>query len=203
METLILARHAFAASNRDGGTTSCTPPGQGLTPEGVEQARGLRELLAGDEIGLGAATRLRRTQETLGLALEGRAVPTTVVPELDEIGFGSYEGGPLDAYRAWAAVESPLTPAPGGGESRAAAATRFARGVRVLLERPERVVLLVGHALALRYVLDAAAGLPPAARMAPVEHAVPHRLSAAGAEIAASVLEAWGEAPRFRGTMDG
>jgi broad specificity phosphatase PhoE len=201
METLIVARHGFARSNRDV-LASCTAPGDGLTPEGIQQARRLRELLADERIDLGVATDFRRTQQTLELALDGRDVPVTVVPELNEIHFGSFDGGSLDAYRAWAAAESPTVAAPGDGESRAAAAARFARGVRVLLERPEWSVLLVGHALALRYVLDAATGLPPAARMTPVEHALPHRLSAVEVELAAHRLEAWSKAPRFRGTMD-
>ena len=91
-----------------------------------------------------------------------------VVPELNEIHFGSFDGGPLDTYRAWAAAQSPDERAPGGGESRADAAARFASGLRILLARDEDAILLVGHALMLRYTLDAAAGLVPAARMTPV-----------------------------------
>lgn len=192
-----MARHAFAGSNRDV-LASCTVPGEGLTAEGREQAARLGGLLTGEAIGLGVATELLRTRETLALALEGRDVPILLVPELNEIDFGSFEGGPLDSYRAWAAAESPHAPAPGGGESRAAAAGRYARGLRALLARPEEVVLLVGHALALRYLLDAADGLPPAARMAPVEHATLHRLGAAEVEAAARLLEQWSAEPRFR-----
>jgi len=59
-------------------------------------------------------------------------------------------------------------------------------------------VLAVGHALATRYVLDAARGLVPAALMAPVEHAVPHRLTGDEVLAAAQLLEEWSEAPRFR-----
>jgi broad specificity phosphatase PhoE len=197
VETLIAARHAFARSNRDV-LASCTPPGEGLTSEGREQAARLRALLEGEEIGLGVATELRRTQETLELALESRGVPVVVLRELNEIDFGVFDGAPLDAYRAWAASESPTTPAPGGGESRASAAARFARGLRALLARPEPVVLLVGHALMLRYLLDAAEDMPPAARMAPVEHATPNLLGRTQVEAAARLLEEWSAEPRFR-----
>lgn len=197
METLLLARHAFAGSNRDDNASSAIP-GEGLTPQGAGQALKLGGLLAGAEIDLGVGTQLRRTQETLELALSGRHVPTIVVPELNEIDFGSFDGGPLDRYRSWAASESPSLSAPGGGESRAAAAVRFARGLRFVSERPEAVVLVVGHALAIRYLLDAAQALPPAARMAPVEHARPYRLSAAEADAAATLLEEWSRAPHFR-----
>ena len=197
METLLVARHAFAGSNRDG-LASRAAPGEGLTPEGVEQARRLGAELAHAEISLGVATELARTQETLELALEGRDVPRLVVAELSEVDFGSFDGGPLADYRAWAASHDPAEPAPCGGESRAAAAARYARGLRLLLERPEPVVLLVGHALVLRYVLDAARGLAPAPLIAPVEHATVHVLGQTEVARAARVLDGWSRAPRFR-----
>jgi broad specificity phosphatase PhoE len=121
METLYLVRHAAAESNRDG-TTSCTPPGGRLTEEGIGQALGLAESIAGVDVTLGVATRLARTQETLELALGRRSLPRLVVPDLDEIHFGSFDGGLLASYRAWAASHPPDEPAPGGGESRAQAA---------------------------------------------------------------------------------
>jgi len=197
METLLLARHGFAGSNRDDVASSAIP-GEGLTAEGIEQARALGGLLAGTEIELAATTELARTQETLRLALDGRSVPTIIVPELNEVRFGSFDGGPLDTYRAWAASHSPSERAPGGGESRADAATRFARGLRVLLARSEVALLVVGHALPLRYVVDAAVGLVPAPRMAPVAHAHPFHLGREDIVRAAEVLEEWSVEPRFR-----
>ena len=198
MDEIFLSRHALAGSNRDG-LASCTAPGEGLTREGIEQARKLGEALADEEIDLGVATDHCRTQETLDHALAGRDVPRIVVPELNEIHFGSFDGGPLVDYRAWAGAESPTLEAPGGGESRAQAAARYARGLRIVLERPEGHALVIGHALALRYVLDAVEGLVPAALMAwPVEHAVPHRLSGDDVRAAADLLEGWSRGPSFR-----
>ena len=197
MERIVFARHALAASNRDG-TCSYAAPGLGLTKEGRNQARRLGELLAGDGVEVGVATELLRSRETLELALAGRDVPIVVVPELNEIHFGSFDGGLLDRYREWAWSELPTIDAPGGGESRAAAAVRYARGLRVVLDRPERVALVVGHALCVRYVLDAAEGLVPAARMTPVPHATPFRLDVADVERAAELLEQWSGDARFR-----
>ncbi len=197
METLLVARHGFAGSNRDD-VASCAIPGEGLTPEGIEQAHALAGLLAGTEISLAATTELQRAQETTRLALDGRSVATIVVPELNEIHFGSFDGGALDTYRAWAASNSPSEPAPGGGESRAGAAARFALGLRVLLAREEPAVLFVGHALPLRYIMDAAVELVPAPRMAPVAHAHPFRLGRDDVARAAELLEAWSSSPRFR-----
>lgn len=190
-------RHALAVSNRDG-LASCTPPGEGLTEAGREQARRLGEDLADEAFDVGVVTELRRTQETLELALDGRPVPHIVVPELNEIDFGSFEGGPLLRYREWAASEPPTLEAPGNGESRAQAAARYARGLRVLLARPESRLLAVGHALGVRYLLDAADGVFPASLITPVEHVAPHRLTAAAVETAAATLEEWSRAPRFR-----
>ena len=198
MERVFLARHALAGSNA-GGLASYAAPGEGLIQEGVEQARRLGRSLAGEEIALGVATELRRTQETLGVALEGRDVPRIVVPELNEIHFGSFDGGLLSAYREWAGAEAPTLAAPGGGESRAQAAARYATGLRLVLERQETSALVIGHALAVRYIVDAAQRLVPASLMlVPVEHALPQRLNVDELETAAELLERWSLDPRFR-----
>jgi broad specificity phosphatase PhoE len=194
---LLLVRHGFAGSNRDG-IASCAVPGEGLTPEGREQARALARTLEPERIEVALTSRLARTQETLELALDGRGVPVLVHEELDEIGFGTFDGGSLETYRVWAASRPPDEPPPGVGESRAQAAARFARGLRLALERQEDVVLVVGHALAIRYAVDAADGHVPAARMAPVEHAVPYRLDRGAVERAAGLLARWSTSPRFR-----
>ena len=196
MNRLLLVRHAHARSNADDRISS-TPPGEGLSDLGVEEALALRETLAYEPIGLGVATRLARAQETLELALGGRDVPRLVLPELDEIGFGSFEGGALADYRTWAWSNEPDALCPGGGESRVAVAERLAAALDVLLARPEETVLAVSHALPIRYVLDAADGLFPAARIAHVPHATPLALDAEAVERAAETLRVWGTAPRF------
>ena len=79
------------------------------------------------------------------------------------------------------------------------------RGLRSVLALPEPRILLVWHALAIRYVLDAAEGLVPAPLITPVDHAFPHHLRRSDVERATDLLEAWSREPRFRalpGTMD-
>lgn len=200
MRTLILARHAHAASN-ELGRTSCRPPGEGLSPLGLGQARKLGTRLDGEAIRLGVASELVRTQETLAAAAPG--VPALIVPELNEIDFGSFEGEPLHDYRSWAWSAAPDEPCPGGGESRARAAARFAAALRLVLARPERTVLAVGHGLPIRYVLDAAAGIVPAAHVEAVPHAEPHRLDRTAVERAAATLRGWSETPAFRDAQEG
>jgi broad specificity phosphatase PhoE len=196
LRTLLLVRHAHARANADD-TISSTPPGEGLTPLGVEEARALGAGLAAQRIDLGVATRLLRAQETLDLALESRGVSRVVVDGLDEIRFGSFEGGPLDPYREWAWTHSADAPCPGGGESRAEAAARVAGALEALLARPEELMLAVSHALPIRYVLDAADGVVPAARAGPVPHATPFVLTRDQVTTARATLRRWSARPRF------
>jgi len=196
VKELVLARHAHARSN-ELDVVSSLPPGEGLSETGAAQARRLGAELAGTTIDLGVATAFERASGTLALALEGRATPLLTVPALGEIGFGAFEGGPLEAYRAWAWSTPPDGPCPGGGETRVDVAVRLAGALEGLLERPEERILAVSHALPVRYVLDAAVGVTPTARIRPVEHAVPHHLDAAAVSRAAQALRSWALAPRF------
>jgi ribonuclease H / adenosylcobalamin/alpha-ribazole phosphatase len=193
---LLLVRHAHARSNADDRISS-TPPGEGLSELGIEEALALRETLAYEPVELGVSTRFARTQETLDLALGGRDVERLVLRGLDEIRFGAYEGGPLAEYRAWAWSNEPDAVGPGGGESRAQAAERIAGALDVLLARPEAVVVAVSHALPVRYVIDAADGRFPAARIARVPHATPFTFDADAVERSSETLRVWATAPRF------
>jgi broad specificity phosphatase PhoE len=201
VETLILARHAEASANL-GDVVSGVPPGEGLSPRGRRQARSLGRRLAEQPVGLGASSEMRRARETLELALRGRDVPLTTLAAFNEIRFGRYEGGPLAAYREWAWSAEPDVECPGGGESRASAAARFAAALEWVLARPEEVILLVGHALPVRYVLDATDGRFPTAKIGEVRHAEPHSLPRAAVESAAETLRVWSQAPRFRVAPD-
>jgi len=197
VKTLIFARHGQAGSNA-AAIVSGTPPGEGLTAEGRDQARQLAKELAGSRVDLGVATELRRARETLEVALAGREVPRIVMPQLNEIRFGAFDGGALATYREWAWSEEPDVRPPGDGESRSEVAARIADGLDALLARREAVILAVGHALPVRYILDAADGRFPAARIDHVEHGTLHRLDADSVQAAAETLRVWSEEPAFR-----
>ncbi len=202
MNRLIVARHAEAASNVDG-IVSGVLPGAGLSDRGNGEAAGLAGALGSEPIDLGVSSRFARAQETLRLALAGRPlVPTVVLPELDEIDFGSFEGGPLRVYREWAWANGPAAPCPGGGESRSDVAMRIATALELLLVRPEETILAVGHALPLRYVLDAADGSFPAAKIEHLGHATPYPLTREQVDTAAETLRVWAEDPQFRDAAD-
>jgi broad specificity phosphatase PhoE len=190
----ILARHAESEFSVRGLVNGDAARPGALTKRGREQARRLAGLIARDPVELCVVTEFGRTQETAALALEARGVPRLVMPELNDIRFGRFEGRTLEEYRGWAAVAPPEV-AVRGGESRADAVARFVRGFRLVLARPEATVLVVTHGLPIRYVLDAVGGRTPTPRVEQVALAEPFRLDAAELEGAIEVLERWAQAP--------
>ncbi len=197
MRRAILVRHGESLLGSEGrlnGVPSLTNP---LTPAGEAQARRLGEAVASVPINLCVTSELERVRQTADLALAGRDVPRLVLPELNEIDFGRWEGRPFREYREWAWSHGPEEPCPGGGESRADALRRLVRGWRAVLARPEETVLVVGHGLALRYVLDAAEGGDPKPMLAEVPLAESLEFSAERLEAAVARLDRWLEAPAW------
>ena len=194
MRELILARHGeseYSLKQLVNGDPGVACP---LTQAGREQAHALGAALG--DVDLVAVTEFERVRETADLALGHRNVPRIVVPELNDPRYGEFEGGALDAYREWVWERGPLD-APIGGEHRAEIADRYASGYRRVLERPEDTILLVAHSLPVRYVLDAAEGVSPRAKVGLVDYAKPYRLSRELLTGAVEVLEAWAASPAF------
>jgi hypothetical protein len=71
------------------------------------------------------------------------------------------------------------------------------RGFRTVLARPERLVLVVGHGLPIRYVLNAVGEIDPVPVLEKVGYAEPHRLTANTLARAIDRLEAWCAAPTW------
>lgn len=198
VEAVILARHGESELSARGLVSGDPAVADGgLTAAGLEQARALGRTLAGEQVDLVVTSEFLRARETAAIALDRRGVPELVLPELNDIRFGRYEGGLLSDYREWARAAGPSDACPGGGESRAAAAARFARGYRAILARPERLALVVCHGLPVRYAVNAAEGRDPSSTVDPVEYAEAYRLTAAELDAAADRLERWAAAPFF------
>jgi broad specificity phosphatase PhoE len=197
VRTLILARHAESEFSLRGTVNGDPSVDTGLTATGREQAAALGVLIRDDPIDLCVVTEFPRTHETANLALAGREVPRLALPELNDIRFGSFEGGSFTEYVRWAHTHGPTEDSPGGGESRVDAARRFVAGYRKLLVRPEQYLLAVGHGLPIRYLLSALMELDPVAKVDPVEHAEPFRVSATQLERAVGRLDAWTQNPVF------
>ncbi len=198
MKELILVRHGESAYSARGLVNGDPEAGVGLTPRGEGEARALGRALARRPLDLCVVTPLPRTRATAEIALDGRDVPVEEAPELADPRAGDFEGKPLDEYRAWAWSSDSREDAPGGGESRLAVVSRYAGAYRTLLERSERGILAVVHALPIAYLLLALDGVPPAPRVdLRVEHARPHSLTAEELRRALGVLEGWLEEPTW------
>jgi broad specificity phosphatase PhoE len=198
MDEVILARHGESELSVVGTVNGDPAVACALTPVGEEQARRLGEQLAGAEIDLCVTSEFERVRQTADLALAGREVPRLVLPELNDVRFGRFEGGTLAAYRKWAGANDPTVEAPGGGESRSSTVGRYVRAYRTILERPQRLVLVVAHGLPIRYVLNALERTDPAPLVEQVAYAEPHWLTSRQLEEAVSALERWAAAPAWR-----
>jgi probable phosphoglycerate mutase len=197
MHTAILARHGESEMNTRDALNGSADAAVRLTPAGEEQARRLGAALAAEPIGFCATSALARARQTAELALAGRDILTEAWPELNDPGYGAFEGGPFLAYREWAWAHGSADVPPGDGESRHAVVTRYAEAFRRVLDRREDVVLVVAHSLPLAYILGAIDGAAPARRMQLVDYATPHRLDAPALSDAVARLEAWCAAPTW------
>jgi len=197
MDEVILARHGESELSVVGTVNGDPAVACALTPTGEEQARRLGEKLADLELDLCVTSEFERARQTADLALAGREVPRLVLPELNDVRFGRFEGRTLADYRQWAGANEPTLEAPGGGESRAATVQRYAVGYQKILGRPEQTILVVAHGLPVRYVLNALEGLSPTPLVEQVAYAEPYRLSASELETAVSLLERWVDRPTW------
>ena len=195
MQRVLLARHGETELSVEGLTNGDPSVRFGLTERGREEAQGLGEDLADTELDLCVVSEFQRARETAELALEGRDVPFLVLPGLNDIRFGAYEGKLLADYRAWARSHGPTEAPPGGGDSRAATVGRYAEAFRTILARPERTILVVAHSLPIRYVLDAAAGRTPGPAVEQIPYAEAFALKAAQLTKAVELLESWAREP--------
>jgi broad specificity phosphatase PhoE len=197
MERALLVRHGESVFSARGLATGRVDVRCPLTERGRAQARALAKDIAGEDIDLCVTSELERTRQTADIAFAHRAVRRIVLPELNDPLYGSYEGGPLDAYLAWALANDSAAEPPGGGERRQTLVARYAAVLRRIVERPERAALIVTHSLPIAYVLMALAGRDPAPRVPLVEYAKIHAISGPELARAAARLEAWCAAPSW------
>jgi broad specificity phosphatase PhoE len=197
VERALLARHGESVFGARGLATGKVDVPCPLTERGAAQARALADEISGEDIELCVTSELERARQTADIALAQRSIRRIVLAELNDPLYGGYEGGPLDAYLAWAFANDSAAEPPGGGEGRQTLVARYAAGFRRILHRPERAIFVVAHSLPIAYVLMALAGLDPAPRVPLVEYAKTHALSAAELTRAIARLEAWCDAPSW------
>lgn len=197
MQTLIVARHAESECASRGIANGVPGFHCPLSARGEEEARALGRSLIGREIDLCVTSEFARAQQTARIALAGRELPWLELRELNDIRVGAFEGGALELYTSWAHTNPPEAPPPGDGESRAAAAERFARGWRIVFGRSEPTILVVTHGLVVSYLRETADGVVPRARHSPVPYARPFEYSAAELARALEFVEEWLKDPRW------
>ncbi len=197
MECAILVRHGESVFSERGLATGKVGVRCPLSERGVAQARALAGELAREEIDLCVTSELERTRQTADIVLAGRRVRRMVLAELNDPLYGCYEGGPLDAYLAWAVANDSAADPPGGGERRQAIVARYATAFRTILERPEPVILVVTHSLPIAYVKMALSGRDPAPRVPLVDYATAQAVSANELEGTIGRLDAWCAAPTW------
>jgi broad specificity phosphatase PhoE len=164
MRLFVFARHPESAANAARVLNGDPSHHFGLTPRGEHQAALLGRQLEHVPIDLAVYTRLRRTEQTVEIALRGRGISLFVERDLDELDAGAFEGRPIDEYWAWKERHRDNERLP-GGESLDNALARYAGALRRLLERDDPVTLIVCHELAIRHISAADTEIP---------NAVPH-----------------------------
>jgi broad specificity phosphatase PhoE len=197
VERALLARNGESVFGARGLATGKVDVPCPLTERGAAQARALADEISGEDIELCVTSELERARQTADIALAQRSIRRIVLAELNDPLYGSYEGGPLDAYVAWALANDSAAEPPGGGEGRQTLVARYAAGFRRILDRPERTIFVVAHSLPIAYVLMALAGLDPAPRVPLVEYAKTHAVSASELTRAIARLEAWCAVPSW------
>ena len=197
MERALLVRHGESVFGARGLATGKVDVRCPLSERGAAQARALADDISGEDIDLCVTSELERTRQTADIALVQRSVRRIMLAELNDPLYGSYEGGPLDAYLAWALANDSAAEPPGGGEARQTLVARYAAGFRRVLDRPERTIFVVAHSLPIAYVLMALAGRDPGPRVPLVEYTKTHAVSAGELTRAVARLEAWCAAPSW------
>jgi broad specificity phosphatase PhoE len=159
MDRLIVARHAESEYNVkgliDAEPSSRRSP---LSDRGRDQARSLADRLAGDDVDLCVTSGTLRAVQTGQVVANSLSIPLLKTPLLDDPPAGIFEGGPVDAFATWMREHDPDTPVPGTSATLRASARRYLDAAWLLLDRPERTVLVVAHAPALRWIVQAALG---------------------------------------------
>lgn len=160
--TFTLIRHGRTTYNNLGLVNGDPQVPVELDDVGRAQCLALREALWGRHFDLAIRTRFQRTGQSLALILDGRDVPVVEYPEFDDVRLGTFESGPVDAYRAWRHSHTPDEPPPGEGESRIDALYRYTRAFERMLAEPDAdAVLTVIHDVPIRFMLNAVQSADP------------------------------------------
>jgi broad specificity phosphatase PhoE len=150
----------------------------------MQQARSLADRLARDEIDLCVTSGTLRAVQTAEIVATALSIPLMKTPLLDDPPAGIFEDGPVESFVGWMSVCDADTPVPGTSMSLRDSARRYFEATRLLHRRPERTVLVVAHAPALRWIVQAAQG-----RTAPLDYHHPLFAHADAVDVDVVALE--------------
>jgi 2,3-bisphosphoglycerate-dependent phosphoglycerate mutase len=137
------ARTAYSAAYRVNGRPDVP---LGIDDVGYQQCHDARFTHPWDTIATCVVSRFLRTAQTAQLLLAPRMLPLAAEARLDEIDYGSFEGGPFLEYGRWLDQHGPWARPPGARESQREAIWRMLNGLRDVLAWPGPR-LVVAHGL--------------------------------------------------------
>lgn len=173
--TVVLVRHGQTAMTVSRGYSGSSEPGPPLDEHGRAQARAAAALVAriGHRLWPDVAppsellaSPMVRTQETAAVVAARLGLPVEVEPAFREADFGRWQGLTAEQIEAgWPGMLEPWHTTgrvvPPGGESIEAVGTRVRAGLEGLRGGPERTVVVVSHAVAIRAALGVTLGADP------------------------------------------
>ncbi|MBQ6971311.1 MAG: histidine phosphatase family protein [Synergistaceae bacterium] len=162
---ILLARHGqteWNKSYRFQGRTNIH-----LTEEGMHQAELLSLRLRSWPPEVVYTSPLDRAKYTADKIASRFGLSPVVIPELEEINFGSWEGESLislehdnpEAYNRWRS--DPFFNPPEGGESWPEIEARLTRAVNIMLDSPHKKIIAVSHGGIMRALYAVIMGLDP------------------------------------------
>jgi probable phosphoglycerate mutase len=171
---LVLMRHGETVYNTQNVLSGDPRLPVPLSKQGREQVAALRPRIEPIDWVATYVTRFPRTVETLALLLPNGRQEPVVLPDLDDIDVGEFEGRPREEYRTWRRTHG-VAEAPRGGESRLRVTERYARGLAWLAANAPSPALVVSHDQVLRYLENALAGDDPVfGAVGPIPNATPY-----------------------------
>ena len=163
-DRLILARHGeseFSVRQIVNGDPGRACP---LTRQGIDESLDLALALREVSVDVCVTSEFSRVQQTADIALAGRPVPRHVEPRLNDPRVGQFESRPLGEYLDWFGRAAIDERPPGAGESQLDALRRYLEAYEDLVRRPERTILVIGHAFPIALALSIMDDTQPALR---------------------------------------
>ena len=171
---IVLVRHGLTDHSRNYVASGQRHRQVDIDAEGVRQARRAALLLSDYACQRAVCSSYSRTRTSARLIV-GDGIPVLVRPTLDELDYGTFDGGPWLSYGAWLARQGLHAQPPGGAETWAGALARALRSVAAIdAESIPTVIVCHGYlwsALA-QYLREGV--LPTTSRLgAPAPYATP------------------------------